>query len=132
MRLSAAASSPEKSFFRSLGLLGTLVIGFLAVIMVLISVETGNPVPAIVVTVFAIVLLAFYFFAKRPSTSIGYPDRPGIAGPGGLRHERPGTKPVLILRDQCQYKGCKERESLGQCKMCHRTYCSYHLAHHQE
>lgn len=120
-------SSEEKSFFRSLGLGGTLVVGFLAVIMVLIFVKTGNPLPIIVVVTLAVILVAIFFYAKRPGTVIGYPDRPPRAG-----REAPGTKIGPIHRDQCQFKGCKNREALVQCRKCYRTFCPTHIAHHNE
>jgi hypothetical protein len=100
----------------------------LGLIFVFVGIRFGDIRPVVVLAVFSGLFAAFYFYAKRPETAIGYPDGPiwtlGTKGQGS------GTRMLIIPRDRCQFKGCKGKISLAQCEHCDKTYCAQHGREH--
>jgi hypothetical protein len=118
----------EERWFRSSFLPIIPIMAVLGSIFILFGIAFGDIRPIIVLAVFSGLFAAFYVYAKRPETVIGYPDGPiwtlGTKGQGS------GARMLIIPRDRCQFKGCKDKVSLSQCEQCDKTYCSQHLREH--
>ena len=70
---------------------------FLGSIFVFIGIRFGYMLPLITVVVFAGIFAAFYFYAKRSGTVIGYPDGP-IWSFREARDEAAGARMIIIPR----------------------------------
>jgi len=119
----------EERWFRSSFLPIIPIMAFLGSIFVFIGIRFGDMLPLITVVVFAGIFAAFYFYAKRPGTVIGYPDGP-IWSFREARGGAAGARMIIISRDRCQFKGCDGKVSLSQCEHCDGTYCPQHVKEH--
>src|SRR5207245_1424568 len=81
------------------------IMAFLSSVFVVVGICFGDMRPLITVVVFAGIFAAFYLYAKRPGTVIGYPDGP-IWSFREARDEAAGARMIIIPRDRCQFKGC--------------------------